>query len=33
MLHLLGFDHMQEDDAVIMRAKEKQIMTALQVER
>ena len=33
MLHLLGYDHMQEDDAVITRAKEKQIMTALQVER
>ena len=33
MLHLLGYDHMQEDDAIIMRNKEKKIMTALRVER
>lgn len=33
MLHLLGYDHMVEDDAVIMRNKEKLIMTALGIER
>lgn len=33
MLHLLGYDHIEEDDGVIMRNKEKQIMQALGIER
>lgn len=33
MLHLLGYDHIKEDDGVIMRNKEKLIMTALGIER
>lgn len=31
MLHLLGYDHMEEADAVVMRGLEKQIMKELKV--
>ena len=31
MLHLLGYDHMEESDAVLMRASEKKIMNELKV--
>lgn len=31
MLHLLGYDHMDDDDKVIMRQKEKEIMKSLGV--
>ena len=33
MLHLLGYDHMREDEKTEMRAKEEKIMTALGLER
>lgn len=31
MLHLLGYDHMEESDATLMRASEKKIMNELKV--
>ena len=31
ILHLLGYDHMEEDDKKIMRSKEKQVMKNLGV--
>ncbi|MBF7096856.1 rRNA maturation RNase YbeY [Alkalibacter mobilis] len=33
MLHLLGYDHMQEDDKRVMRSKEKEIMDILELKR
>lgn len=33
MLHLMGYDHMQEDDKRIMRGKEEEIMKKLNLER
>ncbi len=33
ILHLLGYDHMQEDEKLIMRAKEEEIMSLLGIER
>jgi probable rRNA maturation factor len=31
MLHLLGYDHMVEDEKSLMRAKEKEIMKELNI--
>ena len=31
--HLLGYDHMEEDDKIEMRAREEEIMTLLDLER
>lgn len=33
ILHLLGYDHMEEEDKTIMRAKEKSIMKSLEIYR
>lgn len=33
MFHLLGYDHMHEDEKTVMRAKEEKIMAALGLER
>ncbi|MFI3177075.1 MAG: rRNA maturation RNase YbeY [Eubacteriales bacterium] len=33
MLHLLGYDHMEEDERVIMEAKQKEILTKMKIER
>ena len=33
MLHLLGYDHMEEDDAVLMRSEEKRLMEILGISR
>ncbi|MDO5715401.1 MAG: rRNA maturation RNase YbeY [Tissierellia bacterium] len=32
-LHLLGYDHIKDEDRVVMRAKEKEIMKELQLDR
>ncbi len=32
-LHLLGYDHIEEEDRIIMRAKEKEIMDKLKIYR
>ena len=31
MFHLMGYDHMEEDDKLIMREKEKEIMKRLKI--
>ncbi len=33
MFHLLGYDHMNEEDKKIMRAKEEKVMTFMEIER
>lgn len=33
ILHLLGYDHMEEEDKTVMRAKEKSIMKSLEIYR
>ncbi len=33
MLHLLGYDHMEEDEKAVMRAKEEEVMKVIQLER
>jgi len=33
VLHLLGYDHMEEDEKAVMRAREEEIMTALGITR
>ena len=33
ILHLLGYDHIEEEDRIIMRAKEKEIMDKLKIYR
>ena len=33
MLHLLGYDHMEEDEAEIMQSKEKEILDSLMITR
>lgn len=33
ILHLLGFDHMNDEEKAVMREKEEQVMTALGLER
>lgn len=33
MLHLLGYDHMEEDEKTVMRAREEEVMKAIDLER
>ena len=33
ILHLLGYDHMEEDDKVIMRSREEEILSKFQINR
>lgn len=33
ILHLLGYDHMEEEDKKVMRAREEEVMTELGIER
>lgn len=33
LLHLLGFDHMQDSDKVLMRSREEEILNALEITR
>ncbi len=33
MLHLLGYDHMEEDEKAIMRAREEEVMAVIKVSR
>ena len=33
MLHLLGYDHMEEDEKAVMRVKEEEVMKAIELER
>jgi len=33
ILHLLGYDHMEDDDKVIMRAREEEILSKFNIER
>lgn len=33
MLHLFGYDHMEEDERVIMEAKQNEIMNGLEIYR
>ncbi|MBR5516560.1 MAG: rRNA maturation RNase YbeY [Firmicutes bacterium] len=33
MLHLLGYDHMEEDEKAVMRAKEEEVMKVINLER
>jgi len=33
MLHLFGYDHMEEDERVVMEAKQNEIMNGLEIYR